>query len=69
MKYWSKVERLWALVTFLARDPSAMTTLQRDVQIVPAGISQDLEGGLNGDLCYLQLEAVSTDTRFLVPKQ
>lgn len=52
-----------------ARDPSAMTALQRDVQIVPAGTSQDLEGGLNGGLCYLQLEAVSTDTRFLVPKQ
>lgn len=69
MNYWSKVERLWALVTFLARDPSAMTALQRDVQVVPAGTSQDLEGGLNGGLCYLQLEAVSTDTKFPVPKQ
>lgn len=29
-----KAERLWVLVTFLARDPSTMTALQQEVQII-----------------------------------
>ena len=38
-----KVERLWVLVTFLARDPSTMTGLQQEVQIGQGETSHDLK--------------------------
>ena len=62
------MERFWVLVTFLARDPSTMTALQQDIQIVQAGTSHDVKGGLKWGLSDLQQEAASSD-RFLVPKQ